>query len=75
MTYYTGVCECTDPTGKCIMAAVSPSTPSTVWSNCSLPDVEENVVLNPAAITCLYNEPTLNFTQYIDTGMSTLAQC
>ena len=62
-----GVCECSDPTGKCIMAAVSPSTPSSTWSNCSLIDIQNNIMMYPSADTCVYNEPTsLNFTHSTD---------
>lgn len=57
-TPVAGPCTCTDPTTRCIMAAVSGFIPSQDWSSCSVDDLQAGFNIYGLG-SCLSNEPTM----------------
>ena len=49
-------CTCTGASGQCVMAAISRFPPPTVWSSCSVADL--NILLERGQGGCLDNFPT-----------------
>ena len=53
---FAGHCTCSDPTGMCVMTAVSAHPPPTHWSSCSISDLASGFKYKKLH-RCLHNEP------------------